>query len=209
MPGTLWPRAPLLQLAIDLIHLDNLGNPNVGSFNRSGHLAPCCLGNSANPIFSAAPFEPNQGWLTLITLVRWVGSPISSLTSVLWNIDLTAKCALLVDLSSRYNIVPREGSYFWDMRNALLILSMMVQYTLSSELDAGDAIPVERLIRSALFGHFEVPDSENPGQMVSTSSLRARLAHAILIRRRRGVVPNILTYLWFLFSIAISIQACE
>jgi hypothetical protein len=167
---------------------------------------------------TAAPFEPNQLWYTLLALVRWVGSPVSSLANVFWNIDLTGRCALLVDLASRYEVMPPQGSRFADVRNAAIILSAMDQYSLSAEIlphrdglqrEWDAAIPVERLIRVALLAHFDVPDPKAPWRMTTMAALRSKLARAILIRRRRGVVPNILTYFWFLFAVAISIQACK
>lgn len=114
-------------------------------------------------------------------------------------------------MASRYELVPPQGSYFADLRNSLVILAAMDQYTVAPEMtcSAHNALQTERFLRAALFGHFNVPDPKCPGKSISLGTLRARLSHRILLRKRRGVVPNILTYLWFLFSVAISIQACK
>lgn len=114
-------------------------------------------------------------------------------------------------MASRYEIVPPQGSYFADMRNSLVILATMDQYTVSPEMTSSveNAIQAEHFLRAALFGHFSVPNPKNPDKFIPLSALRARLGYRILLRKRRGVVPNILTYLWFLFAVAISIEACE
>jgi hypothetical protein len=41
-----------------------------------------------------APFESNSLWRTVKAMNRWMGSPISSLTAILWNIEISGKCAL-------------------------------------------------------------------------------------------------------------------
>jgi hypothetical protein len=133
-----------------------------------------------------------------------------SLTVVLWNIKLTGKCSMLLDLATSYNDMPPEGSPFSRMRDSLGILAMMNQYFISPYITSSDAVNIERLLRVALFSHMKVPDPRVPYTHVTdTDTLRANLATAILIRRRRGVVPNVLTYLWFVFALIISIQACK
>ena len=46
-------------------------------------------------ILLQAPFESNAFWRTLLALTRWVGSPIASLSYVLWNIRVSGKCAMI------------------------------------------------------------------------------------------------------------------
>ena len=46
-----------------------------------------------------APFESNRFWRTFFAIIRWMGSPMSSLSYVLWNIKVTGKCALMVDMA--------------------------------------------------------------------------------------------------------------
>lgn len=41
-----------------------------------------------------APFESNAFWRTVKAINRWVGSPISSLAFILWNIEISGKCAI-------------------------------------------------------------------------------------------------------------------
>src|SRR4051812_1186871 len=41
-----------------------------------------------------APFESNAFWRTVKAIGRWVGSPIASLAYILWNIEVSGKCAL-------------------------------------------------------------------------------------------------------------------
>ena len=42
-----------------------------------------------------APFESNTFWRTVKACNRWIGSPISSLASILWDIGMSGKCALM------------------------------------------------------------------------------------------------------------------
>lgn len=48
-----------------------------------------------------APFESNAFWETVFTLSRWIGNPIASIASTLWNIKITGKCAMLVSCRKR------------------------------------------------------------------------------------------------------------
>jgi hypothetical protein len=41
-----------------------------------------------------APFESNVFWRTVKAINRWIGSPISSLACILWDIEVSGKCAL-------------------------------------------------------------------------------------------------------------------
>jgi hypothetical protein len=41
-----------------------------------------------------APFESNVFWRTVKAINRWIGSPISSLASILWDIEISGRCAL-------------------------------------------------------------------------------------------------------------------
>lgn len=46
-------------------------------------------------ILLQAPFESNAFWKTVLAIGRWMGSPMASLSYVLWNMKVTAKCALM------------------------------------------------------------------------------------------------------------------
>lgn len=74
-----------------------------------------------------APYESNDFWRTLWALARWTGSPVASLSSILWNIKVTSKCALMVDMATTYEDIPGQGSQFAQMRDSLYILSVMNQ----------------------------------------------------------------------------------
>ena len=73
------------------------------------------------------PFESNEFWATLWALARWGGSPIAALAYVFWNIKVTSKSAMLVDMSVAYSEVPDEHTEFAQMRDSLYILSVMNQ----------------------------------------------------------------------------------
>jgi hypothetical protein len=42
-----------------------------------------------------APFESNAFWRTMFAIARWVGSPMVSLSYILWNIAVSGKCAMM------------------------------------------------------------------------------------------------------------------
>jgi hypothetical protein len=52
-----------------------------------------------------APFESNAFWKTIFAIAHWVGSPISSLSTILWNIKVGSKCAMLVDMGESEPLV--------------------------------------------------------------------------------------------------------
>lgn len=56
-----------------------------------------------------------------------MGSPISVLAYVLWNIKVSGKAALMVDMSVRYDEYPGEGTEFSGMRDSMYILCVMNQ----------------------------------------------------------------------------------
>ena len=74
-----------------------------------------------------APWESNQAWETTQAFFRYLGSPISVLSYVLWNIKVTGKAALMVDMSTKYSEYPPEGSEFAIMRDSMYILCVMNQ----------------------------------------------------------------------------------
>jgi hypothetical protein len=50
-----------------------------------------------------APFESNAFWRTIKAVGRWTGSPIASMAYILWNIEVSGKCALFsMILAPRY-----------------------------------------------------------------------------------------------------------
>ena len=82
------------------------------------------------PIISVvvqAPYESNEFIKTLFALARWIGSPMATLAYTLWNIKVTGKCALMVDMATKYGIIPRQESAFGRIRDSFYILSVMNQ----------------------------------------------------------------------------------
>ena len=67
---------------------------------------------------------------------------------ILWNIKVTGKCALMVDMAIRYEEVPHEESEFAQIRDSMHILSLMNQYSIKVTA-CGQA--AEKLLRIALF----------------------------------------------------------
>ena len=74
-----------------------------------------------------APFESNANVRTLLALARWIGNPIASISYVLWNIKVTGKCAMMVEMATKYDEFPDASSRFAQMRDSLYILSVMNQ----------------------------------------------------------------------------------
>lgn len=74
-----------------------------------------------------APFESNENFKSFLALARWIGNPIASISYVLWNIKITGKCAMMVDMATPYDEFPGEDSQFAQMRDSLYILSVMNQ----------------------------------------------------------------------------------
>ncbi|OCL04333.1 hypothetical protein AOQ84DRAFT_324574, partial [Glonium stellatum] len=149
-----------------------------------------------------APFESNAFWRTMLAICRWVGSPMASLSYILWNIKVSGKCALMVDMAVPYeDAVPDRGSDFASIRDSFYILMTMNQFTMNPQ--ASVRKESEGLLRIALF-------SKDLRLHNTTSSLKAtrqKLAQELREGRKRGVVPVFISTMWFLFALAISIQS--
>lgn len=171
-----------------------------------------------------APFESNRFWRTFFALMRWLGSPISSLSCVLWNIKVLGKCASMVamavddwsppetDKSSVNGLQPREEpgiplhAEFANMRDSFYLLSVMNQFNIPPKLPKMSA---EALLRVALFSDSLVLTRKAPyenGPYDNIMELREALAKDLRSRRRRGTVPVFISVGWFLVSLAISIN---
>ena len=150
-----------------------------------------------------APFESNKFRKTVHALCRWIGSPIASLSYILWNVKVTSKCALLVDMATRYDEVPDEESEFAQIRDSFYILSVMNQYAIKARMPGVEA---EKLLRIALFSDSLklVPVEDETRSLVKR---RRKLAKSLREGRKRGVVPVFISLFWFLFSLGLSIQA--
>lgn len=147
-----------------------------------------------------APFESNQFRRTFLATCRWLGSPIASLSYIFWNIKITGKCAIMVDMATEYNAFPDGNSEFRRMRDSFYILSVMNQFVINPSMDK---IPAEKILRIALFE----TDLRLPNPRKALPEQRAKLAFSLRAGRKRGVVPVFVSTLWFILSLAISIQA--
>lgn len=82
-----------------------------------------------------APYESNELWKTLRALARWLGNPVASMSYTFWNIKVTSKCALIVDMATSYEHIPElydeetpgQLSQFAQIRDSMYILSVMNQ----------------------------------------------------------------------------------
>ncbi|KAF1984168.1 hypothetical protein K402DRAFT_359520 [Aulographum hederae CBS 113979] len=157
-------------------------------------------------ILLQAPFESNAFWRTAGAITRWIGSPISSLSYILWNISVTGKAALMVDMALPYDEqLPGEGSDWARMRDSFYVLSNMNQYTMNIK-PAGEEKhqkAAEAILRIVLFSR----DLKLKGTHEKLQDARETLASRLREGRKRGVVPVFISTMWFIFSLAISIQS--
>lgn len=144
------------------------------------------------------PFESNQFWNTNYALIRWIGSPIASLSYILWNIKVIGKAALLSDMATDFKTIPKIRDPATYMRDSLFILSVMNQYTPKPTANGKDATS---LLRIALFAN-EIPTSPP----MDLKSRRKKLGQVLREGRKRGIVPLFISLAWFVFALAISIQ---
>ena len=63
---------------------------------------------------------------------------MATLAYTLWNIKVTGKCAMMVDMATKYSAEPEQDSAFGRIRDSLYILSVMNQCTLSPHLHGAD-----------------------------------------------------------------------
>lgn len=132
-----------------------------------------------------APFESNAAKRTVLAITRWVGSPIASLSYVLWNIKVSAKAALMVDMAVKYGETPALESDFGSMRDSMYLLLAMNQYTLKDEV-VSTSKEAEGLLRIVLFSKdLKLTDTKKTLRV-----MRRILAREIREMRRRGAVPG-------------------
>lgn len=132
-----------------------------------------------------APFESNAFRRTVWAITRWVGSPIASLSYVLWNIKVSAKAALMVDMAVPYDQYPERQSHFGSMRDSMYLLLAMTQYTMNPTAIKQEK-EAERLLRIALFSKdLQLTDTDQ-----KLWRMRRTLARELREMRRRGVVPG-------------------
>ena len=110
---------------------------------------------------------------------------------------------MIVDLAVQYNEVPDEDSQFAEIRDSFYILGVMNQFSIKRRMPP---IEAEKLLRIALFSdslRLEAVEDE-------TSSLvkkRRKLAKTLREGRRLGIVPVFISTMWFLFSLATSLES--
>ncbi|QDS77203.1 hypothetical protein FKW77_002639 [Venturia effusa] len=151
-----------------------------------------------------APFESNAFWRTIKLIARYLGSPMASLTYILWKIEVSGKCALFVDMAIPYDgAVPNENHDFASIRDSFYLLMNINQYGMKPGISLTKE--AEGLLRIMLFGK----DLRLLGSKKSLNTARRKLVQELRSNRRRGVVPVFLSTLWFLFSLGISIQSCK
>jgi hypothetical protein len=134
-----------------------------------------------------APFESNAFKRTVFAITRWIGSPIASLSYVLWNIKVSAKASLMVDMSVRYDQTPERKSDFGSMRDSMYLLLAMNQYTIKEIAFSRDTQKeAEGLLRIVLFSKdLRLTDTDK-----TLRQTRRILAHELREMRRRGIVPS-------------------
>ncbi|KAK5252952.1 hypothetical protein LTR16_005292, partial [Cryomyces antarcticus] len=149
-----------------------------------------------------APFESNAVGRTVTAISRWVGSPMASLSYILWNIKVSGKCALMVDMAIRYDEhFQDKASDFGHIRDSFYILMTMNQYTMNPWIPLKKE--AEGLLRIALFSK----DLRLHKESRRLQEVRRDLAADLRGRRKRGAVPVYISTMWFLFSLGISIQS--
>ncbi|CAN9191536.1 unnamed protein product [Alternaria sp. RS040] len=150
-----------------------------------------------------APFESNATQRTLLAITRWVGSPIASISYVLWNIKVSAKAAMMVDMAVKYDETPHRKTDFGSMRDSMYLLLVMNQYTLKPTVMSKDLQKeAEGLLRITLFSKdLVLTDTDK-----TLRQMRRILAREVREMRRRGTVPVFISIMWFLFAFALSIQ---
>jgi hypothetical protein len=157
-------------------------------------------------MFLLAPFEPRQTRNALLSSVRWLGSPFVSMWYILCNIQVTGRCAHMVDMAVPYHTPIGEETDASDFRDAMLILGIMNQFLLDSRLVHGSKEQsrcAEQVLRVALFSRLRTQDS------MSLQDERQRIALAMRTHRRGGLVPVLLGLVWFLFVLALSINSSK
>ena len=140
-----------------------------------------------------APFESNNFLQTMYVVFRWVGSPIVSMMCIFWNMKVTRKCAIMVEMSIKKDEYPPEpeGS-FAELRDSFYLLSVINQYELNTKLWE---LHMETILRVGLF-------DKNP----EIQQMRAKVAKSIRRERRRGAVQVLVSLAWFLVAMGISIN---
>lgn len=108
----------------------------------------------------------------------------------------------MIDMATKYDEYPVEGSDFSKMRDSLYILCIMNQYSPKLALPP---IEAEGLLRLVIFSNL----MQLHGSSDSRDALVARrtqLAADFREGRKKGVIPVFISFLWFVFALALSIE---
>jgi len=118
---------------------------------------------------------------------------------------VSGRAALIVDMATIYKERPSSDSDFSGIRDSFYILTVMNQYTINRKMRKPSDGPnvAEKLLRTALFDEKLVVSGEK------LPEIRKRTADHLRQSRKQGVVAVFISMGWFLFSLAISIQAGE
>ena len=143
-----------------------------------------------------APFESNSFRQTMFVVFRWVGSPIVSMMCIFWNMKVTRRCAIMVDMSVERDEYPcpRETPVFAQLRDSFYLLSVINQYELNIDKQLEES-QIETILRIGLF---------DMGPEIQ--KMRTKVAASIRRERRRGTVQVLVSLAWFLVAMGISIN---
>lgn len=72
-------------------------------------------------------YESNKNWVIFLVLNRWIENFIVSLSYLFWNIKIIDKCALMIDMITRYEEYFNEIFEFALMKDSLFIFCVMSQ----------------------------------------------------------------------------------
>ncbi|KAF2086200.1 hypothetical protein K490DRAFT_45208, partial [Saccharata proteae CBS 121410] len=153
-----------------------------------------------------APFESNAFVATVLAIARWIGSPMASLSYIMWNIKVSGKCALMVDMAISYDeAIPAQPSDFSSIRDSFYILMTMNQYSINHHISQKKE--AEGLLRLVLFSKdIALLNVRSGAESKGLNQARQDLAEKLRAGRKRGAVPVYISTMWFLFSLAISIE---
>ncbi|KAF3902626.1 hypothetical protein ABW21_db0209603 [Orbilia brochopaga] len=164
-------------------------------------------------LISNMPWESNRNSVTLVWLVRWVGSPIAALTFCLWDVRIASKCAKLVNLVTLHrrrayhsDVIQQQSDAddelqaFSAARDSSYILLVMNQFQLLKSAEK-ELTPEELVlaVERALFSN-EVVNGIDLGQE------RKEIAYSLRDRRKRGIIPIFLGLGGFFFAMAVAIK---
>ena len=171
------------------------------------------------------PYEANQRYYTFLTLCRWLGSPIVSLAYILWNIKVTNKCALMVDMAVPRDSLPeydrRSAGEWWNTAWNHFLSPFVVQAEEENPKDPPQNVDFADFRNSmyllAVLNQYTL-DYQILNELItklvhyalftrdaSIVTRRNKLAASIRKDRRHSVVQVMLSLFWFIVALVISI----